>query len=53
MLVDDMEDMRFLLLHFVHPLQKGASDVQGVTFLPFGTAVKDKYFHWSTFLLQR
>ena len=38
-LVDHMDDMDILPRCALHPLQKGAGDVQGVALLPFGAAV--------------
>ena len=44
-LVDDMYQLDFLIRHLFHSFQEGTGDVQGVAFLPFGTAVENKCLH--------
>jgi hypothetical protein len=36
-----VNDMYFIVFGIIHPVKKCAGDVHGITFIPFGTAVKN------------
>jgi hypothetical protein len=45
-LIDGVDDMYILWCHFLHPVQKCTGDVHGITFVPLGAPVQNKYLHW-------